>query len=106
MESQVCGTVPWKRIAKHFLMTFSTEERSDKKKSPRLSPLGLGAQESNKSKAFCFNLFVRKKAATKASIIPELPLFDTQHWKRPEERRQAAMKELKEKQALLEQRTK
>ena len=22
---------PWKRIAKHFLMTFSTEERSDKK---------------------------------------------------------------------------
>lgn len=107
MESQVCGTVPWKRIAKHFLMTFSTEERSDKKNSPRLSPLGLRAQESNKSKAcVCFILFVRKKAATRASIIPELPLFDTQHWKRPEERKQAAMKELKEKQALLEQRTK
>lgn len=66
----------------------------------------LRAQESNKNKAFCFNLFVRKKATTKAGIIPELTLFDTQHWKRPEERRQAAMKELKEKQAVLEQRRK
>lgn len=33
-------------------------------------------------------------------------MFDTQHWKRPEERRQAAMKELKEKQAIFEQRRK
>ncbi|KAM9345442.1 leucine-rich repeat-containing protein 27-like [Symphorus nematophorus] len=45
----------------------------------------------------------RKKATTKA-IVPKLPLFDTKHWKRLEERRQAAMKELKEKQANLEQR--
>ncbi|XP_059215908.1 leucine-rich repeat-containing protein 27-like [Centropristis striata] len=48
----------------------------------------------------------RKKAATKAGIIPELPLFDTQHWKKPEERKQAEMKELEEKQAILEQRRK
>ncbi|XP_045926500.1 leucine-rich repeat-containing protein 27-like isoform X1 [Micropterus dolomieu] len=48
----------------------------------------------------------RKKATTKAGITPVLTLFDTQHWKRPEERKQAAMKELKEKQAILEQRRK
>ncbi|XP_029377523.1 leucine-rich repeat-containing protein 27-like [Echeneis naucrates] len=47
-----------------------------------------------------------KKAASKAGIIPELHLFDTQHWKRPEEKTQAAMQELKEKQAVLEQRRK
>lgn len=69
-------------------------------------PLGLTAQESNKNKAFCFNLFVRKKATTKGGIIPEPSPFDTQHWKRPEERRKPAMKELKEKQALVEQRRK
>ncbi|XP_074532290.1 leucine-rich repeat-containing protein 27-like [Halichoeres trimaculatus] len=48
----------------------------------------------------------RRKATGKAGIIPELLLFDTQHWKRPEERRQAAAKELTEKQAILEQRRK
>ncbi|XP_031696162.1 leucine-rich repeat-containing protein 27 isoform X1 [Anarrhichthys ocellatus] len=48
----------------------------------------------------------KKKATTKAGMIPQLPLFDTRQWKRPEERRQAAMKELTEKQAILEQRRK
>ncbi|XP_076599717.1 leucine-rich repeat-containing protein 27-like [Chaetodon auriga] len=48
----------------------------------------------------------RKKATTKGGIIPELSLFDTQHRKRPEERRRAAVKEMKEKQALVEQRRK
>ncbi|KAL7383388.1 hypothetical protein ABVT39_009556 [Epinephelus coioides] len=33
----------------------------------------------------------RKKATTKASIIPELPLLETQHWKRPEEKRQVTI---------------
>lgn len=68
--------------------------------------MGLRVQESNKNNVFCFNLFVRKKATTKAGITPVLTLFDTQHWKRPEERKQAAMKELKEKKAILEQRRK
>nr|XP_046257912.1 leucine-rich repeat-containing protein 27-like [Scatophagus argus] len=48
----------------------------------------------------------REKATTKAGIIPELPLFDTRRSKRPEERRQAAVKELQQEQALLEQRRK
>ncbi|XP_054456782.1 leucine-rich repeat-containing protein 27-like [Anoplopoma fimbria] len=47
-----------------------------------------------------------KRKTTKAGMIPQLPLFDTRHWKKPEERRQAAMKELTEKQAILEQRRK
>ncbi|XP_035461728.2 leucine-rich repeat-containing protein 27-like isoform X2 [Scophthalmus maximus] len=58
---------------------------------------------ATKSKAFCFNLFVRKKATTTADMIPELSLFNSQQWRRPEERRQAAVKERKEKQAILEQ---
>ncbi|XP_036978612.1 leucine-rich repeat-containing protein 27-like isoform X2 [Acanthopagrus latus] len=68
--------------------------------------LGSIAQGHRNPNSLLDSLNRRKKAATRASIIPELPLFDTQHWKRPEERKQAAMKELKEKQALLEQRTK
>ncbi|XP_030011130.1 leucine-rich repeat-containing protein 27-like [Sphaeramia orbicularis] len=48
----------------------------------------------------------RKKVTTKAGIIPQLHLFDTQLWRRPEERRQNAMKELKEKQAIIVQRKK
>ncbi|KAM8738202.1 leucine-rich repeat-containing protein 27-like isoform 1-T2 [Acanthopagrus schlegelii] len=68
--------------------------------------LGSIAQGPRNPNSLLASLNRRKKAATRASIIPELPLFDTQHWKRPEERKQAAMKELKEKQALLEQRTK
>lgn len=73
--------------------------------SPTVSA-GTQSSGSNKNKAFCFNLFARRKATGKAGIIPELLLFDTQHWKRPEERRQAAVKELTEKQAILEQRRK
>ncbi|XP_008288862.1 leucine-rich repeat-containing protein 27 [Stegastes partitus] len=48
----------------------------------------------------------KKRTTTKAGIIPELALSDTQHWRRPEERRQAAIKELKENQAIFEQRRK
>ncbi|KAK2823963.1 hypothetical protein Q5P01_021138 [Channa striata] len=62
---------------------------------------GLIAQGDRNPKTY-----TRKKATTKAGIIPELRLFDTQHWKRSDERRQAAAKELKEKQFLLEQRKK
>ncbi|XP_076830364.1 leucine-rich repeat-containing protein 27-like [Brachyhypopomus gauderio] len=39
-------------------------------------------------------------------MFPELPPLDVHHWKRSEERRRAAEKELNEKQALLEQRRK
>ncbi|XP_039995316.1 leucine-rich repeat-containing protein 27-like [Xiphias gladius] len=68
--------------------------------------LGSLAQGDKNPKPHLLPITKRKKATTKAGIIPELPLFDTQHWKRPEERRQAAMKELKEKQAILEQKRK
>ncbi|XP_051234551.1 leucine-rich repeat-containing protein 27-like isoform X1 [Dicentrarchus labrax] len=66
--------------------------------------LGSVARGDGNPKSCRLAITKRKKATTKAGIIPELPLFDTQHWKRPEEKKQAAMKELKEKQALLEQR--
>ncbi|XP_037638576.1 leucine-rich repeat-containing protein 27-like [Sebastes umbrosus] len=68
--------------------------------------LGSTAQGDRNPKSHLIPVIKRKKATTKASVIPELPLFDTRHRKRPEERRQAAMKELKEKQAILEQRRK
>ncbi|XP_071337376.1 leucine-rich repeat-containing protein 27-like [Trachinotus anak] len=68
--------------------------------------LGSIAQGDGNPKSHLRPIIKKKKATTKAGIIPELRLFDTQHWKRPEERRQAAMKELKEKQAILEQRRK
>ncbi|XP_029306013.1 leucine-rich repeat-containing protein 27-like isoform X2 [Cottoperca gobio] len=68
--------------------------------------LGSKAQGGRNPKSLLLPIIKRKKATTKAGIIPELPLFDTQHWKRPEEKRQAAMKELKEKQAILDQRKK
>uniref|UniRef100_A0A3P8S6Z5 Leucine rich repeat containing 27 n=1 Tax=Amphiprion percula TaxID=161767 RepID=A0A3P8S6Z5_AMPPE len=58
------------------------------------------------TESFCLHLFVRKRTTTKAGIIPELALSDTQHWKRPEERRQAAINELKENQVILEHRRK
>ncbi|XP_040905936.1 leucine-rich repeat-containing protein 27-like isoform X2 [Toxotes jaculatrix] len=61
------------------------------------------AQGDKTPKSCLLPITKRKKAATKAGIIPELPLYDSQHWKKPEERKQAAMKELKEKQAILEQ---
>ncbi|XP_056147445.1 leucine-rich repeat-containing protein 27-like [Lampris incognitus] len=46
------------------------------------------------------------KEITKASIIPALSLSDTVERKRSEERRRAAVKEFKEKQATVEQRRK
>ncbi|XP_018534849.1 LOW QUALITY PROTEIN: leucine-rich repeat-containing protein 27 [Lates calcarifer] len=68
--------------------------------------LGSKAQSDRNLTPRLLSLTKRKKAATGAGVIPELPLFDSPHWKRPEERKQAAMKELKEKQAVLEQRRK
>ncbi|XP_070772645.1 leucine-rich repeat-containing protein 27-like [Enoplosus armatus] len=68
--------------------------------------LGSIAQVDRNHKSCLLPVTQRKKATTKAGVIPELALFDSRHWKRPEERRQAAMKELKEKQAVLEQRRK
>lgn len=63
----------------------------------------MGALASNKTKALCFNLSLRKKATTKAGIIPELSLLDSQHLKKPEEMKQAAQKELEKRQTCLEQ---
>ncbi|XP_029926650.1 leucine-rich repeat-containing protein 27 [Myripristis murdjan] len=51
-------------------------------------------------------LISRKKEITKANIILELPLCDVQHAKRSVERRLTAVKELREKQIVLEQRKK
>ncbi|XP_037321740.1 leucine-rich repeat-containing protein 27-like [Pungitius pungitius] len=48
----------------------------------------------------------KKKAHTRAGGVPHPPLSCTRHWERPEERRQAALKEMAEKQAILEQRRK
>uniref|UniRef100_G3NED3 Uncharacterized protein n=1 Tax=Gasterosteus aculeatus TaxID=69293 RepID=G3NED3_GASAC len=48
----------------------------------------------------------KKKAHTRTGGVPHLPLSGTLHWGRPEERRQAALKEMAEKQAILEQRRK
>ncbi|XP_034079358.1 leucine-rich repeat-containing protein 27-like isoform X2 [Gymnodraco acuticeps] len=66
--------------------------------------LGSTAQGDGNQKPPLLPIVKRKKAATKAASIPELPLFDSQHWRRPEERRPAVMKELNEKQAIVEQR--
>ncbi|KAG7512113.1 hypothetical protein JOB18_020535 [Solea senegalensis] len=63
--------------------------QSDRTPKSRISPVGKGV-----------------KATTKVGMVPELPLFDSQHWKRPEERRQAATQEMTERQAILEQRIK
>ncbi|CAK6962368.1 leucine-rich repeat-containing protein 27-like [Scomber scombrus] len=68
--------------------------------------LGSVAQGDGNTKSCLPPITKRKKATTRAGIIPELRLFDTQQYKRPEERTQAAMKELKEKQDILEQRKK
>ncbi|KAF3842509.1 hypothetical protein F7725_024460 [Dissostichus mawsoni] len=68
--------------------------------------LGSTAQGDGNQKPPLLPIVKRKKATTKAASIPELPLFDSQHRKRPEERRPAAMKELNEKQAIVEQRRK
>ncbi|KAF1376039.1 hypothetical protein PFLUV_G00226440 [Perca fluviatilis] len=101
------------------LMGSSTEEQDDsgdelqkfmelKHKMFLLDKAELGstAQGDITPKSHRLSVIQKKKATTKAGIIPEPPLFDTRHWKRPEDRKQAAMKELKEKQAILEQRKK
>uniref|UniRef100_UPI0037E8FA9F leucine-rich repeat-containing protein 27-like n=1 Tax=Semicossyphus pulcher TaxID=241346 RepID=UPI0037E8FA9F len=80
--------------------------RELKHKMILLDKAELGSTAQGDKKTRPLPVIKRKKATTKAGIIPELPLFDTRHWERPEERRQAAMKELKEKQAILEQRRK
>ncbi|KAK5853560.1 hypothetical protein PBY51_014702 [Eleginops maclovinus] len=68
--------------------------------------LGSTAQGDGDQKPPLLPIVKRKKAATKAATIPELQLFDSQHRKRPEERRSAAIKELNENQANVEQRRK
>ncbi|XP_062257268.1 leucine-rich repeat-containing protein 27-like [Platichthys flesus] len=67
---------------------------------------GSMAQGDRNPKSHLHPIIKGKKATTKAGMIPGLLLYDTQIWKRPEERRQAAMKEMKEKQAILEHRRK
>ncbi|XP_060896670.1 leucine-rich repeat-containing protein 27-like [Labrus mixtus] len=76
--------------------------RELKQKMILLDKAELGPIEQGDRKSHLRPVIKRKKATGKAGIIPELPLFDTR--RRPEERRQAAMKELKEKQAILEHR--
>ncbi|XP_010767470.1 leucine-rich repeat-containing protein 27 isoform X4 [Notothenia coriiceps] len=71
-----------------------------------IAELGSTAQGDGNQKPPLLPIVKRKKAASKAASIPELPLFDSQHRKRPEKRRPAAMKELNEKQAIVEQRRK
>ncbi|XP_072246512.1 leucine-rich repeat-containing protein 27-like [Leuresthes tenuis] len=44
----------------------------------------------------------RKTTTTKAGIIPELPLYDTQPWKRPQEKRQAFLEQRKMSQEALQ----
>lgn len=80
--------------------------RELKDKMILLDKAELGSMDQSNRKPCLLPITKRKNATTKAGIIPELPLFDTPHWKRPEERRQPAMKELREKQAVLEERRK
>ncbi|CAJ1066940.1 leucine-rich repeat-containing protein 27-like [Xyrichtys novacula] len=77
--------------------------RELKNKMIQLDKAELGSIAQRDKKSHPLPVVKRKKETSKAGIIPELRLFDTQQWKRPEERRQAAMKE---KQAVLEQRRK
>ncbi|XP_030628130.1 leucine-rich repeat-containing protein 27-like [Chanos chanos] len=49
---------------------------------------------------------LQRKIVSIKEVVPELPPFDCQYWKKSEERKLAAMKEFKEKQAILEQRRK
>uniref|UniRef100_A0A8C7RLK5 Leucine-rich repeat protein SHOC-2 n=1 Tax=Oncorhynchus mykiss TaxID=8022 RepID=A0A8C7RLK5_ONCMY len=71
-----------------------------------ISRLPRAAEGDRGHKTYPLPVIKRKKEITRGNIFPELPPFDTQYWKRSEERRLAAMKELKEKQAILEQRRK
>ncbi|XP_019946330.2 leucine-rich repeat-containing protein 27 [Paralichthys olivaceus] len=67
---------------------------------------GSMVQGDRNPKSHLHPIIKGKKATTQAGMIPRLLLFDTPTWKRPEERRQAAMKEMNEKQAIVEQRIK
>eukprot|EP00063_Salmo_salar_P034800 XP_014009635.1 PREDICTED: leucine-rich repeat-containing protein 27 isoform X1 [Salmo salar] len=69
-----------------------------------ISRLPRAAEGDRGHKTYPLPVIKRKKEITRGNIFPELPPFDMQYWKRSEERRLAAMKELKEKQAILEQR--
>ncbi|XP_064879345.1 leucine-rich repeat-containing protein 27 isoform X2 [Oncorhynchus nerka] len=71
-----------------------------------ISRLPRAAEGDRGHKTYPLPVIKRKKEITRGNIFPELPPFDMQYWKRSEERRLAAMKELKEKQAILEQRRK
>ncbi|XP_049927335.1 leucine-rich repeat-containing protein 46-like isoform X2 [Epinephelus moara] len=57
--------------------------------------LGSTGQGDRNTKSRLPSVTKRKKATTKAGIIPELPLFETQHWKRPEEKRQVNQEALR-----------
>ncbi|XP_067093146.1 leucine-rich repeat-containing protein 27-like [Osmerus mordax] len=74
--------------------------------APPLACLPGAAEGEKGHKTYPLPVVKRSREITKAGIFPELPPFDMQYWKRSEERRLAAMKELKEKQAILEQRRK
>ncbi|KAL0964292.1 hypothetical protein UPYG_G00321880 [Umbra pygmaea] len=49
---------------------------------------------------------IKRKEITSGNLFPKLPPFDIPRWKRSEEGRLAPLKELKEKQAILEERRK
>ncbi|XP_034407945.1 leucine-rich repeat-containing protein 27-like isoform X1 [Cyclopterus lumpus] len=68
--------------------------------------LGPLPRADKDSKSRLLPAIKRKNATTKPSMIPQLPLFDTRHWKRLEVRRPAAMNDLTEKQAILGERRK
>ncbi|XP_041722188.1 leucine-rich repeat-containing protein 27 isoform X3 [Coregonus clupeaformis] len=71
-----------------------------------ISRLPRAAEGDRGHNTYPLPIIKRKKEITRGNIFPELPPFDMQYCKRSEERRLAAMKELKEKQAILEQRRK
>ncbi|KAB5581570.1 hypothetical protein PHYPO_G00177240 [Pangasianodon hypophthalmus] len=74
--------------------------------TPVISPQHhLGAAEGDRSHRTHPPSINRAQELTRG-IFPELPPSDVQTWKRSAERRLAAMRELKEKQALLEQKRK
>ncbi|XP_033469859.1 uncharacterized protein LOC117248732 [Epinephelus lanceolatus] len=67
--------------------------------------LGSTGQGDRNTKSRLPSVTKRKKATTKAGIIPELPLFETQHWKMPEEKRQINQEALRKwrAQAMIKQ---
>ncbi|KAM4591922.1 uncharacterized protein PAE49_019580 [Odontesthes bonariensis] len=66
--------------------------------------LGLMAHGDKTPKSRLPSIIRRKTTTTttKASIIPELPLYDTQPWKRPQEKRQAFLEQRKISQEALQ----